>query len=293
MHRSGSPRPCSSPQTWSTFVRNHARETLACDFFVTVTATFRLQYVFLVLEIDPSDSALECHGASDGRVDDAAVSTRVDRRRSVPVRRARSGCRVRGRRGRRVEVDASAGAENTCPRPASECVLRATDRNSASRMSRPSHSAPRAASAEDRGRVGPSLQSRPPPREPRSWDSGAVRAECAAGGRPPTAARPSGRGESYSRRSPSRVSPRADRGVIPCGVLLARNNCGVQLSVNYLRARAPRNRAAFCAAPRQRFRSALMRNRDVNDPGRVRAIRSRTRSGVVHVSVRASELSAE
>jgi transposase InsO family protein len=32
-------------------VRNHARETLACDFFVAVTATFRLVYVFLVLEI--------------------------------------------------------------------------------------------------------------------------------------------------------------------------------------------------------------------------------------------------
>jgi putative transposase len=44
-------RPSSSSQTWNTFVRNHARETLACDFFVTVTATFRLVYVFLVLEI--------------------------------------------------------------------------------------------------------------------------------------------------------------------------------------------------------------------------------------------------
>jgi putative transposase len=32
-------------------VRNHARATLACDFFVAVTATFRLVYVFLVLEI--------------------------------------------------------------------------------------------------------------------------------------------------------------------------------------------------------------------------------------------------
>ncbi len=44
-------RPSASPQTWSTFVRNHACETLACGFFVAVTATFRLVYVFLVLEI--------------------------------------------------------------------------------------------------------------------------------------------------------------------------------------------------------------------------------------------------
>jgi len=33
-------------------MRNHARSVLACDFFVTVTATFRLLYVFVVLEVD-------------------------------------------------------------------------------------------------------------------------------------------------------------------------------------------------------------------------------------------------
>jgi transposase InsO family protein len=51
MRRPLPPRPRSSSQTWRTFVRNHARETLACDFFVVVTATFRVVYVFLVLEI--------------------------------------------------------------------------------------------------------------------------------------------------------------------------------------------------------------------------------------------------
>jgi putative transposase len=38
-------------QTWSTFVRNHARSVLASDFFVVVTATFRVIYVFVVLEV--------------------------------------------------------------------------------------------------------------------------------------------------------------------------------------------------------------------------------------------------
>jgi putative transposase len=38
-------------QMWSTFLRNHAREVLACDFLVTVTARFRLVYVFVVLDI--------------------------------------------------------------------------------------------------------------------------------------------------------------------------------------------------------------------------------------------------
>jgi putative transposase len=37
-------------QRWSTFVRNHARNIVACDFCVVVTATFRLLYVFVVIE---------------------------------------------------------------------------------------------------------------------------------------------------------------------------------------------------------------------------------------------------
>ena len=51
MRRPAPSRPGSSPQTWSTFVRNHAAEILACDFFVSVTATFRLVFVFVVMEI--------------------------------------------------------------------------------------------------------------------------------------------------------------------------------------------------------------------------------------------------
>jgi putative transposase len=44
-------RPGARTQTWTTFVRNHARDLLACDFFVTVTARFRLVYVFIVLDV--------------------------------------------------------------------------------------------------------------------------------------------------------------------------------------------------------------------------------------------------
>ena len=38
-------------QRWSTFVRNHAQTIVACDFFVSVTATFRIIYVFVAMEI--------------------------------------------------------------------------------------------------------------------------------------------------------------------------------------------------------------------------------------------------
>jgi transposase InsO family protein len=37
-------------QSWRAFVRNHTRELVSIDFFVVPTATFRVLYVFLVLE---------------------------------------------------------------------------------------------------------------------------------------------------------------------------------------------------------------------------------------------------
>src|SRR5215831_16727098 len=38
-------------QRWMTFVRNHANAIIAADFFVVVTATFRVVYVLLIMEI--------------------------------------------------------------------------------------------------------------------------------------------------------------------------------------------------------------------------------------------------
>jgi transposase InsO family protein len=37
-------------QRWSTFLRNHARGVIACDFLVSVTSTFRVLYVLVVIE---------------------------------------------------------------------------------------------------------------------------------------------------------------------------------------------------------------------------------------------------
>jgi putative transposase len=41
----------TSSQHWRTFIRNHAQSMVACDFFVVVTARFRMLYVFLFMEI--------------------------------------------------------------------------------------------------------------------------------------------------------------------------------------------------------------------------------------------------
>jgi transposase InsO family protein len=46
-HR-GTPR---GDQRWATFVHNHAKAIVACDFLVSVTATFRVLYVFVAMEI--------------------------------------------------------------------------------------------------------------------------------------------------------------------------------------------------------------------------------------------------
>jgi len=46
-------RPPGRPRgdlRWATFLRLHAREIIACDYLVAVTAAFRLLYVFVVIE---------------------------------------------------------------------------------------------------------------------------------------------------------------------------------------------------------------------------------------------------
>ena len=44
-------RPADPKQRWMTFVRNHAKAIIASDFFVVVTATFQLVYVFVIIEV--------------------------------------------------------------------------------------------------------------------------------------------------------------------------------------------------------------------------------------------------
>jgi putative transposase len=45
------PRHGPSSQRWRTFVRNHAQGILTCDFFVTITASFRVLYVLVIMEV--------------------------------------------------------------------------------------------------------------------------------------------------------------------------------------------------------------------------------------------------
>lgn len=44
-------QPCGD-QRWSTFVANHAKAIVACDFLNVVTATFKFLYMFVIIEIE-------------------------------------------------------------------------------------------------------------------------------------------------------------------------------------------------------------------------------------------------
>src|SRR5262245_43839892 len=51
MATSRAPRDGARSQRWSAFVRNHASAVLACDFFVAVTAPFRVSMCSWCLEV--------------------------------------------------------------------------------------------------------------------------------------------------------------------------------------------------------------------------------------------------
>jgi hypothetical protein len=48
VRRTISPR---RPQTWHTFIQNHAKEVWACDFLTQYTAFFAVVYVFVIMEV--------------------------------------------------------------------------------------------------------------------------------------------------------------------------------------------------------------------------------------------------
>jgi hypothetical protein len=162
-------------QAWNTFVHNHASEVLACDFFVTVTATFRLVYVFLVLEIGTRQIVhwnITEHPTAEWTVQQFRTCVTGDepyrfvihdhdRIYSPAVDRALMSMHLRVLKTPVHVPQANAYCERLIGTARRECL---DFRDPAER----------AASAAATGRVGAPLQCRPPARQSRPWYSRSI-----------------------------------------------------------------------------------------------------------------------
>jgi len=112
-------RPTVPAQRWMTFVRNHAKAIIAADFFVVVTATFRLVYG----DRNATDLAFERDAASDSGMDTATVSRMYRRRRGIQVHYSRSRQYLFEGTGFVTSNIRSESSKNTLPGSTSDRIL--------------------------------------------------------------------------------------------------------------------------------------------------------------------------
>jgi hypothetical protein len=151
---------------WATFLRNHAQAIVACDFFVTVTSTFRLLYVLVVME-HRSRRLIHCNVTAHP----TAAWTRQQLREALGVD-GRYHYLIHDRDSIfSAELDASVGGfglrADTATLSESECDLRAGHWHHSSRVSGLAHSALRSPSAACPETLGRALQPRPTPHDAR------------------------------------------------------------------------------------------------------------------------------
>ncbi len=149
-------------QAWSTFVRNHARSVLASDFFVVVTATFRVIYVFVVLEVGTRRILhwnMTAHPTADWTAQQFRMIVSGDQGHRFVIH-DRDAIYAEGvdrtLEAMGLEVLKTPGRCSTSKR-----VLRTPDRHNTARVPGLRDSGERASSARDAPRVDPALQSRP------------------------------------------------------------------------------------------------------------------------------------
>src|SRR6516164_6164291 len=81
---------------WLTFLQNHREVIAACDFFTVPTLTFRVLYCFFCDRASSAaDSAFQCSGSPDQRLDRSAAARSFSARVSLPLRRIRPRPQVR------------------------------------------------------------------------------------------------------------------------------------------------------------------------------------------------------
>jgi len=123
-------------QRWSTFLKNHAREIVACDFVVSMTVSFRIVYMLVVLEIGSRRILHSLHHPSDRGVDHAATPRGPPGRRHLPLPAPRSRLDLLGRARRRCTPIGHLAAQVSAPCTKGQRLLRARHRHTPARMPR-------------------------------------------------------------------------------------------------------------------------------------------------------------
>ena len=114
-----------SSQRWVRFVRNHAQGLLACDFFVAVTASFRVLYVFVIMEVGKRRIAhcnVTTHPTADWTLQQFRETITGEKPYRFLIHDSRQHLLVRARFG--PEVDGLEHLENAVPRAPGERFLR-------------------------------------------------------------------------------------------------------------------------------------------------------------------------
>jgi hypothetical protein len=133
--------------TWRSFLRNQAAGIVAIDMFVVASASFRLQYVMIILAHDRRKIVRLCHAASDRRL--AIVSGN----RSLPVGHCSALSAARSRRlvwpalPQASRCDGNHSSRHGATFTLAERIRRARHRFASSRMSGSHRDLQRAASA--------------------------------------------------------------------------------------------------------------------------------------------------
>ena len=127
--------PASGPrgdQRWATFLKNHARVIIACDFCVAVTATFRILYVLVVME-HASRRLIHLNATAHP----SAAWTLQQLRETIPSDHEYRfiihdhDAIFSGRTGRFADPARPQGDHHAGAQPAGELTLRKADRDSA------------------------------------------------------------------------------------------------------------------------------------------------------------------
>jgi hypothetical protein len=61
-------------QTWTTFIKNHARDIWACDFTVVLDLLFQPVFIFVIIELHAPDGAYSCNTLSHRCLDGPTIA---------------------------------------------------------------------------------------------------------------------------------------------------------------------------------------------------------------------------